>query len=256
MTIRTTKRSAGEPTWFDLMTPDLEGAKNFYQQVFGWEFIDSGPDYGHYHRALAHGQDAAGMVPQQSADQGPTVWTIYFASDDAAADAARVKELGGQIIFDTMPVGDLGSMTICSDPTGAVFGLWQAGLHIGARIDNEHGGMTWCDVNTRDSATAYAFYSKLLHATSERVEGEGDYYIMKRGEDALCGVMQMDENWEGIPPHWMAYFAVDNTDAAIERATAAGGQVSVPAFDMPYGRMAVLADPFGAHFSIVQLPQM
>jgi hypothetical protein len=81
-----------------------------------------------------------------------------------------------------------------------------------------------------------------------------EYFTMQRGEQMVCGVLQMDANWEGIPPHWMGYFAVDNTDAAAERATAAGGKVMVPAFDMPYGRMAVLGDPFDATFSIVQSP--
>jgi predicted enzyme related to lactoylglutathione lyase len=73
---------------------------------------------------------------------------------------------------------------------------------------------------------------------------------MQRRRDMICGVMQMDEQWEGIPPHWMGYFAVDNTDVALERVVAGGGEVKVPAFDMPYGRMAVIADPFGAIVSI------
>ena len=51
----------------------------------------------------------------------------------------------------------------------------------------------------------------------------------------------------------MGYFAVDDTDVAIERAVAAGGKLLVPAFDMQYGRMAVLSDPYGAAFSIVKL---
>ena len=71
----------------------------------------------------------------------------------------------------------------------------------------------------------------------------------------MCaGILQMDTNWEGIPPHWMGYFQVDNTDTAIERAVAAGGKVHVPAFDMEYGRMAVIGDPAGAVFSIIQPP--
>ena len=80
------------------------------------------------------------------------------------------------------------------------------------------------------------------------------YYIMQRGEAMFHGVLQMDAQWEGIPPHWMGYFQVDNTDAAIERAVAAGGKLAVPAFDMEYGRMAVISDPAGAVFSIVQPP--
>ena len=123
----------------------------------------------------------------------------------------------------------------------------------GATIDGEHGAMAWQEVNTPDAAASCRFYGDLFGLTAHKMEG-ADYYILQRGEDMICGVLQMDENWAGIPPHWMGYFAIDNTDAALERVVAAGGKVQVPAFDMAYGRMAVIADPYGANISIVQLP--
>ncbi len=256
MTTRTTKHRAGTPTWFDLATPDLKVATKFYQQVFGWEYVDTGADFAHYHFAQKNGNNAAGIGPIWPPDSPqPSAWTVYFASDDAAADSERVKALGGQVLVEPMEIADSGSMVICVDPTGAAFGLWQANKHIGSVVENEHGGVAWCEVNTRDSAAAVEFYGKLLNLTANKMEIEGtDYIILQRGDDELCGVLQMDANWEGIPPHWMGYFAVDNTDATIERAVAAGGKLAVPAFDMQYGRMAVLADPAGAHFSIMQLP--
>lgn len=254
MTTRTIKRTAGEPTWFDLATPNLDGAKAFYQQVFGWDYVDTGADFGHYHFALAQGRNAAGIGPIWPPDSPqPSAWTIYFASDDATADAARVKELGGQVIVEPMVIADSGSMAVCVDPTGAAFGLWQADNHIGSAMENEHSAIAWCEVNTRDSAVASEFYGKLLNASVHKMEGM-EYHILQRGEQMLCGILQMDANWEGIPPHWMGYFQVDNTDAALERALAAGGKLQVPAFDMQYGRMAVLSDPYGAVFSIVQPP--
>lgn len=255
MTTRTTKRSAGEPTWIDLATPDLAVAKNFYQQVFGWDFVDTGPDFGHYHFAQSQGRNVAGIGPIWPPDSPqPSAWTIYFASDDAVADCERVKQLGGQVMVEPMAIADSGWMAICADPTGPVFGLWQALNHIGSGVENEHGSMTWCEVNTRDSAAARDFYSKLLNTSPQKMEGVDYYYIMQRGEAMFHGVLQMDAQWEGIPPHWMGYFQVDNTDAAIERAVAAGGKLAVPAFDMEYGRMAVISDPAGAVFSIVQPP--
>lgn len=254
MTRRTTKRTAGEPTWFDLATPDLAVAKAFYQQIFGWEAVDTGPDFGHYHFAQLQGDNVVGIGQIWPPDSPqPSVWTIYFASDDAAADCERVKALGGQVMVEPMTIGDSGVMAICSDPTGAVFGLWQALNHIGSAVENEPGGLAWCEVNTRDAVAASAFYRELLNLTAVKADLAGtDYYYLQRGEAMLAGILQMDEQWAGIPPHWMGYFAVANTDAALERAVAAGGQVLVPAFDMQYGRMAVLRDPAGATFSIIQ----
>ncbi|MCB0095772.1 MAG: VOC family protein [Caldilineaceae bacterium] len=254
MTTRTTKRTAGTPTWLDLATPDLDGAKAFYKQIFGWDYFDTGADFGHYNMAMAQGRNAAGIGPIWPPDSPqPSAWTIYLASDDAAADVERVKALGGQVMVEPMTIGDSGVMAICADPTGAVFGLWEANNHIGSGVENEHGGMSWFEVNTRDSKAARAFYEALTNTTANKMDGM-DYYVMQRGDDMLYGILQMDEQWEGIPPHWMGYFTVDDTDAVVERAVAAGGQVRVPAFDMPYGRMAVLSDPAGATFSIVQAP--
>ena len=120
MTTRTTKRSPGEVTWMDLATPDLAVATEFYRQVFGWNYIDTGPDFGHYHMALMKGHNTAGMGPLQPGSPMPSAWTIYFSSDDAAADAGRAKALGGTVLVDGMVIGDSGTMAVCVDPTGAV----------------------------------------------------------------------------------------------------------------------------------------
>ena len=61
--------------------------------------------------------------------------------------------------------------------------------------------------------------------------------------------------WGEIPPHWMTYFAIDNCDAGAEKVKALGGQVMHRPFDSPYGRIAVVSDPYGAVFSIIQMPQ-
>ena len=142
-------------------------------------------------------------------------------------------------------------MAICADPTGAFFGLWQADQHIGSAVENEHGAIAWFEVNTWDSAAAREFYGQLFNLTPEKMEGM-EYHTMKQSDDSVCGVLQMTEEWGDLPPHWMSYFAVDNTDVACEQAAAAGGEVRVPAFDTPFGRIAVLSDPFGATFSVVQ----
>ncbi len=251
MTTRTTPRAHGALTWMDLTTTDLDGAKRFYQQVFGWEYLDIGEQFGHYHYALASGRAAAGIGEPPPDPPMPPVWTIYLASVEG--DVERVRALGGQVMLEPMAVGDAGKMAVCVDPTGAVFGLWQPVDFIGAGVEDEHGSLAWSEVNTRDAAAACDFYGKLFGLTAHKLEGQ-EFFIMQRGEEMLFGVMQMDEQWGDLQPHWLGYFAVDNTDAAVERVLAAGGSVSMPAFDTPYGRFAVIVDPYGAAISLAQLP--
>ena len=251
MTTQTTPRAHGALTWMDLSTPDLEGAKRFYQHVFGWEYLDIGAAFGHYHYALMHGGAAAGIGQLPPEAPMPPVWTVYLADAEGAVE--RVKALGGQVIVETMTVGDAGKMTVCIDPTGAMFGLWQPIDFIGAAVEGEHGGLAWSEVNTRDAAAACDFYGKLFGLTPHKLEGQ-EYFMMQRGEEMFFGVMQMDDQWGDLPPHWMGYFAIDNTDSALERVLAAGGSIGAPAIDTPYGRVAVIVDPYGAAISIVQLP--
>jgi predicted enzyme related to lactoylglutathione lyase len=65
----------------------------------------------------------------------------------------------------------------------------------------------------------------------------------------------MPPQMDGIPPHWNVYFNVESVDDTVAKATALGGTVVAPAFDVPgVGRMAVLADPQGAMFNLMQNP--
>jgi len=55
----------------------------------------------------------------------------------------------------------------------------------------------------------------------------------------------------GPEPHWIAYIAVEDVDAAARRARDLGGQVLLPPVDIPgFGRAAVLRDPQGAAFGV------
>ncbi|MGH3990819.1 MAG: VOC family protein, partial [Pseudonocardiaceae bacterium] len=73
----------------------------------------------------------------------------------------------------------------------------------------------------------------------------------------IAGMLQMDDRWPAdVPSHWMAYFAVEDTDAVAARAQELGATILVPPTDIPPGRFAVLNDPHGAAFSIITLNPM
>ena len=252
-----TSYAPGTPSWVDLSTSDPEAARAFYGELLGWEF-DVGPaEAGHYAMCLVRGRMVAGLVGQFQEGM-PTVWTIYIATDDADAALQRVAEAGGKTMMGPMDIMDQGRMAIASDVTGAVFGVWQAGVHTGAQLVNEPGALTWNELVTRDLAAATEFYTKVFGYTWEVVDtGEGGppYQLFKVGENVVGGAMQMDDRWPAeIPPHWMLYFAVEDVDAVAAAAERLGGAVQVAAHDSPYGRWAVLRDPQGGMFSVIRGP--
>ena len=120
----------------------------------------------------------------------------------------------------------------------------------------EPGTICWRELRTRDLPAATDFYAKLLGWTIEQSKVTPMAYkeIVISG-NAAGGMMPIDENWGPEPPpsHWATYIAVENADETTEKIKANGGSVRVPPFDAPgVGRMAMVADPSGADFAIIQ----
>ncbi len=113
----------------------------------------------------------------------------------------------------------------------------------------EHGTFYWNELMTRDAEKAKAFYGATLNWTFEAMampEG-GTYWLGKVGDKPVGGIFAMDgPEFEGVPEHWFAYIAVDDVDASIAQAEAAGGTLR-RVFDVPnVGRIAILQDANGA----------
>jgi len=118
----------GEPSWIELMTTDLAGAKTFYQEFFGWtpgDAVDMGP-IGTYQLFNRGSRMMGGMMnkPAEMA-QVPPHWAIYFRVDDINAAAERIKANGGQILNGPMEVPGGDWIVNATDPQGAAFSLHQ-----------------------------------------------------------------------------------------------------------------------------------
>jgi predicted enzyme related to lactoylglutathione lyase len=77
---------------------------------------------------------------------------------------------------------------------------------------------------------------------------DGTYWVAKMGDQPVGGLFPIaGPQWDGVPEHWMSYLAVDDVDARVKKATAAGAKLMRPAFDIPdVGRIAILTEPGGA----------
>jgi uncharacterized protein len=255
-----TSYAPGTPCWVDLGTPDIEAAVAFYGGLFGWEIPEpeNAEQAGGYRQAMLRGKPVAGVMPLMQEGQ-PPAWSSYVSVEDAEATTAKVTEAGGTVIAEPMEVLDLGKMAVFADPTGAVFGIWQPGTFIGAEIVTEPGALSWNELNTRDLGAAKAFYGAVFGWEFEDNDmGEmGTYTTLKLGDDMVGGMLDMGARGvpEQVPAHWQVYFAVGDTDAAVEQAKQGGGSVMVEPMEVPAGRFAILTDPFGASFAVIALSE-
>ena len=250
----------GEFCWIDLSAHDLEAAVKWYGELFGWTVTmmpsDAGPPYGF----LMSGEGVVGGIGQMDdgmkAQGVPPMWNSYVATADCAATEARVLELGGTVTVSTQEVPGHGKLAFFLDPEGASFAAWQSTADEGPGVlVNEAVGLCWNELMTRDVARAKAFYSELFGWDFAAQPMEGiEYTMIRNAEKDGGGMMAMDEpRFDGIPAHWLVYFAVDDCDATSAKAEATGGQVRVPPTEIPVGKFSVLGDPQGGGFCLITL---
>jgi predicted enzyme related to lactoylglutathione lyase len=178
---------------------------------------------------------------------------VYLSARDVAAVATRAEQGGAKIVMGPMEIPGSGHMLYAFDPTGAAFGVWQPGNHLGAGLFGEPGALTWAELNARDAAAADNFYRGLFGYEQEQI-GDGsnfDYTVWKLDGRMVCGRMLMTAEWGDTPPFWTVYLGVEDADAAARRITEAGGRLREQPFDSPYGRIAVAFDPHGAVFNVI-----
>jgi uncharacterized protein len=253
-----TSYTTGTPCWSDVTSTDLPRAVEFYTALFGWDAnVAPQPEAGGYTMFSLKGKSvAAGSPPQQ--EGMPSHWTTYLASDDVDATAAKIREAGGTVLVDPFDVFDAGRMTVAQDPTGAVFGVWQAGNHIGAELANEPRTMNWNECQTNDPAAAAAFYEAVFGVEVKAfptAEGRPPYNVIHVAGRGVAGIFEINEYMGDVPPNWSTVFSVANHDETVAKAKELGGTTLMQGLDIPeIGRLAVLKDPTGAVFQVLQPP--
>jgi uncharacterized protein len=257
---------AGVPCFVDTSQPDVEAARRFYSGLFGWEFEERIP--GQYLMATLDGHDVAGL----GIGDGKAMWNTYITVESADEATADALQLGAKVLMPPFDVGENGRMSVIEDPAGAVFCTWQPIRHPGSRIVNAPGTWNWSDLHTPDPSLAEPFYRALFGwevtpvqfgettATMLRKPSYGealetrDPGIRKRHEEAgapegftdAVGWLMEDDG----PSRWAVTFSVDDTDAAVAKATELGGWIVIPPYDAGPVRVATIEDPQGAVFTV------
>lgn len=253
---RLTSYPQGTPNYVELITPDQGAAESFYRELFGWD-VESVPvpGYGAYLTATKEGDRVAGIGGQLPGTEGqPAFWGVYLAVDDIEATLARVEPAGGTVEAGPFDVMEHGRSALVRDPTGVRVSLWQAGTNIGTARVNEHATPIWNELETTDVATATAFYAEVLGVTWDANAMEGGEYVALMVDGRAVGGATAPVPPDA-PPRWNVYFNVDACAASVATVVELGGSVVVPTMEMPgIGIMALVADPQGASFWLMQAP--
>ncbi|MET1155811.1 VOC family protein [Arthrobacter sp.] len=263
----------GVTSWIDIEHQDIEKAKDFYGGLFGWTFADATPPgiSPRYVIAQLGGRDVAGLGEGAAGDAGPT-WNTYVAVWDSEAATDRIRGAGGRVLYGPTDAGEGGRATLCADPAGILFRLWQARHRPGAQAVNVPGAWNFSDLHTADPAGAKDFYGRVFgwrfddvgFGTMICVPGYGDHLqatsdpdIRERQSginvppgfaDAIGWLTDLDP---GEAPHWHVGFAVADRDSTALDAERLGGKV-LDRTDTDWTRDAAISDPFGAVFTASQ----
>jgi predicted enzyme related to lactoylglutathione lyase len=246
------ERASYEPgtfSWVDLQTDDLEAARRFYGELFGWDYNDIPiGDGAVYSMAQVQGHNVAGLGERQD-ESIPPHWNCYVTVADAGASAARAAELGAALLAGPFDVFDAGRMAAFADPQGAVLSVWQAKESIGAGVVNVPGALTWNDLISPDVEASAGFYRDLFGWEIAEVEGsDGQYWSITNGGRLNGGMMPMPP---GGHPAWNLYFACEDCDTTLALAGELGAETVMGPIDVPNGsRFAILRDPSNAVFSV------
>ncbi len=249
-----TSYTPGTFSWVDLATTDAAAARSFYAGLFGWEMDDDDAGGGAvYTMCRIDGDAVCGlfeMSPAMRATGVPPNWTSYVTVADADAVPARVHELGGAVIDDAFDVLDVGRMAVLRDPQGAVFAVWQPRTRMGAERVNDVGCLCMNELATTDIDAARSFYERLFGWTTEvdaTVPPGLPVAFAHNGDSLNASFFTVPH---GAPPHWRPCFAVESTDAAVDRVLEQGGTTVLAPRAMPDGSIALVRDPQGAVFAL------
>ena len=244
----------GQPIWIELFTSQPEVTRPFYSELFGWTAEQSGEEFGGYITYSTGGNLAAGSMHNDGQMGAPDSWAVYLHTADIDDTAARVEAAGGSVLMAPMDVMDLGRMALFTDPGAAVISAWQPGTHLGFSSGSLHGLPAWFELHTRAYDQCVAFYRDVFGWGTEVMSDtpEFRYTTLGEGDAAKAGIMDATsytDEWS--PGYWSIYFAVRNTDEAVQKAVELGGTLVTGPNDTPYGRLAELRDPTGLGFRIM-----
>ena len=247
----------GKFIWADYFTSDIDKARDFYVQLFGWEWreINTTPEarYGIFYRDNIA---VAGMAYRASPDSEKPYgrWIYYISVNDVDATVESINTLGGSTLLSARTFANRGTFAIVADAEGAPFGVMHSSSGDPQDFQVTLGGWLWAGLYASDAAAATTFYQSIfgyqVHAPEANQNLVG-YTLSKQGY-ARAGISQLSSTSDEHAS-WVAYIRVDDVKKTLDSANQLGGTTMVESdADDLSSDMAIVADPFGAPVGFIR----
>lgn len=247
----TNKNTSGRFVWHELITNDVEAAKGFYGELFGWRSraMDMGPG-GAYTLLSAGDRDIAGIATLKS---GSPRWLAYVSHPDVDAAIATAKAEKAELVGGVVSVPNVGRYAELRHDSAGTFAVMTMNEEPKEEERPALGTFCWNELVTQSPASAAAFLGKVFgYKAEEKAMGMPDpYTLLLRGEAQAAGIMKaLDGKAKNA---WLGYVAVADLDASQAKAKKLGATEIVPEMKVPgLGRFLVDLDRQGAMIALFQ----
>jgi len=253
------EQHVGKVIFVELVTPDLAIAERFYGGLFGWTFRDMNAGGTAYAEAMLAGSPIAGLFQRNlpADEHRQSAWLTYFSVRDVDAAVQTALQDGGKVLFSPHSFPDRGREAVLADPQGAVFAVLASSSGDPPDVLADPGEWIWSSLITSDPDGAAAFYQKLFGYDVFPLPPNGSvqHLILASGGYARASVNSLPPSRPNVRPNWLDYVRVNDAAATVARVAALGGRVLVePRTDRDGGKIALVADPLGAVFGLLERP--
>jgi uncharacterized protein len=247
----------GKIVWADLVTPDLAAAEKFYGALFGWTFQHIRAGSSDYAVAMLDGRPIGGLVakPIPAGEHHQSAWLTFMAVSDVDAVKRVAMAHGAKVLADSRSYPMRGRQCVLSDPEGAIFAILASSSGDSPDYLAVQGEWIWGSLHAKDAGAEAAFYQELFGYDVFELPSDDDseHLILSTDKYARASANSLAGGSSRRHPHWLNFVRVDNAAEMTAKVIAMGGHVLVePRVDRHGGMLAVVADPAGAPFGLME----
>ena len=251
----TSIRHVGKFIWFDLFTRDLPGACDFYGRLFGWSFEDTAPGNPNLKTIRYDGIPIgnAAQIKSNADKMTESKWLSFMSVANVDQTVEWITKNGGAVHIPPKDMPHRGRLALVHDPQGAPFAVLTASK--GDPPDHPFVPNCWIgsELWTHDVTGALKFYGNVAGYQPEtrKTDADSSYLVLFRDGQPRGGMVKIP--WKDVKPNWVPYIGVRDIEAIVLKAEKLGGKVLVGLDPDRKDDVAILADPSGAVFGVLQL---